>query len=997
MLSEEKVRDVVGELIRRPGHEGVRARVYQLLTDGLGAKGSEIAFERPVPEACGRIDALLGRTVFEFKSNLAAETKNAESELTRYLAARERESGQRYVGIATDGAEFIPYELRKGKLVRLRSFRPTHEHPRDVLVWLSSVVALEPQVEPEPRVVRAALGKESTVYEVARSRLQELWSGLKNDRDTQLKRDQWAARLRLVYGSFVDDDELFLQHTYLTIVAKTMATIVLDAGVPGPEDLLTGRPFQEAGISGVVEGDFFDWVLVPKEGQELVGRIATQVERFRLGNINHDVLKSLYESLIDPAQRHYLGEYYTPDWLAQWICESTIDKPLSLRVLDPACGSGTFLFQAVRRFLTAADGAGVPNAEAVKACTEHVFGIDVHPLAVINARVTYLLALGEERLRDRPPLSIPVYLGDSLQWYTQAVLFEQNVLIETRNGPALSFPYRVASEPATFDLVIAAMLDLADQGADTGEFKARLQREGIDDGRLLSTLANTFENFRKVRDELGNHIWGYIARNLSRPVWLSSPNQRVDVIFGNPPWLAYRDMDKAMQKRFRDECTRRGLWAGGKVATHQDLSAYFFARCVELYAGRKGKIAFVMPYATMTRQQYRDFRTGVFAQPTKSRRKAQGLAAVRFTSAWIFDESVQPLFNVPSCVLFADVTESGKSPAAAVSYSGELPRRDASSAEAEGALRKRTVPWPSGMEEDNESYYGPRFRQGATVVPRRLFVVTRAESGRFGSNPNIPLVQSREGKQDKTPWKNVSPLKRPVEKQFLRPLYLGESVAPFRLLEPAEAVIPWDSPLGLVDAAMARRRGYTNLARWMGQAEDIWETHRKSGMSLLERLDFQHELASQLPPARARVVYAASGTIPAAALLEDLVAIVEHALYWAEVGNNYEGRYLTAFLNSEALRVKVAPFQAKGQWGARHFDKLPLQFIPKFDPDDDQHRKLVELAVGAEDIAQQVQLPDNVGFVKARQMIRAALREAGTTIRIDSVVSDILQQAQTGR
>ena len=28
------------------------------------------------------------------------------------------------------------------------------------------------------------------------------------------------------------------------------------------------------------------------------------------------MLKALYESLIDPAQRHDLGESYTPDWLA---------------------------------------------------------------------------------------------------------------------------------------------------------------------------------------------------------------------------------------------------------------------------------------------------------------------------------------------------------------------------------------------------------------------------------------------------------------------------------------------------------------------------------------------------------------------------------------------------------------------------------------------------------------------------------------------------------
>jgi hypothetical protein len=59
-------------------------------------------------------------------------------------------------------------------------------------------------------------------------------------------------------------------------------------------------------------------------------------------------MKVLYESVIAPDTRHRLGEYYTPDWLAAAMVEKAVDDPLQQRVLDPACGSGTFLFQAVR-------------------------------------------------------------------------------------------------------------------------------------------------------------------------------------------------------------------------------------------------------------------------------------------------------------------------------------------------------------------------------------------------------------------------------------------------------------------------------------------------------------------------------------------------------------------------------------------------------------------------------------------------------------------------
>ena len=89
----------------------------------------------------------------------------------------------------------------------------------------------------------------------------------------------------------------------------------------------------------------------------LVTRIARQVNRFQLRDIRVDILKALYESLIDPEARHDLGEYYTPDWLAVRMVAAAVDRPLEQRVMDPACGSGTFLFHAVRALLDEAQAS----------------------------------------------------------------------------------------------------------------------------------------------------------------------------------------------------------------------------------------------------------------------------------------------------------------------------------------------------------------------------------------------------------------------------------------------------------------------------------------------------------------------------------------------------------------------------------------------------------------------------------------------------------------
>jgi SAM-dependent methyltransferase len=97
------------------------------------------------------------------------------------------------------------------------------------------------------------------------------------------------------------------------------------------------------------------------------------------------------------------------------MVRQTIDKPLSQRVLDPACGSGTFLFHAVRHHLAAAGNAGTDDRRRAEAACALVAGVDIHPVAVIIARVTYLLALGEALTTRSGSISIPVYVGDSMQ------------------------------------------------------------------------------------------------------------------------------------------------------------------------------------------------------------------------------------------------------------------------------------------------------------------------------------------------------------------------------------------------------------------------------------------------------------------------------------------------------------------------------------------------------------------------------------------------------
>ncbi len=323
---------------------------------------------------------------------------------------------------------------------------------------------------PDPATVRIELGADSPAYRVAEIGAAEL-VGAPEDRSRRprLKRRLWAQLLKFVYGRDVESDALWLQHTYLVIVAKCIAFAVLGLNEDDPATLLSGEALVGAGINGAVESDFFDWIVADADGAKLVRRIMAHVRRFRLAEVESDVMKTLYKSLIDRAERHGLGEYYTPDWLAAKMVKHAIDRPLEQKVLDPACGSGNVpLPRGAALPREAREGDLDPSVVATEVA-EHVAGIDIHPVAVIIARVTYLLALAPALQIGEEPSTVPVYLGDSLQLSVSQHFNEKQltIIVPAVGGlpqTQLDFPELLCRDPDIFD----QMVEIMRRGSETG-------------------------------------------------------------------------------------------------------------------------------------------------------------------------------------------------------------------------------------------------------------------------------------------------------------------------------------------------------------------------------------------------------------------------------------------------------------------------------------------------------------------------------------------------
>ena len=166
-------------------------------------------------------------------------------------------------------------------------------------------------------------------------------------------------------------DDLFVRHTYLSAVIGMVVQASFGGDIrrlaeDDPTDLLLGRDFRsKTGLQGVVESDFFAW---PTEvgGTPLLSTLSRRIARFDWQKAPNDVAAILYETMIPSDERRQLGEYYTPDWLAKTIVREVVTDPLSQYVLDPACGSGTFVAEAVNHFIEAARETSLNSREVLE-------------------------------------------------------------------------------------------------------------------------------------------------------------------------------------------------------------------------------------------------------------------------------------------------------------------------------------------------------------------------------------------------------------------------------------------------------------------------------------------------------------------------------------------------------------------------------------------------------------------------------------------------------
>jgi SAM-dependent methyltransferase len=665
-IAAEQAQGVSEELLHIAARGGTEAdfrrEAARLLEECCTRAGLTIVPRDEFSVARGRVDSVYNRLVLEYKrpgvireSNKGRSNQEVIKQVKDYIldvAKRERREAQRLAGVATDGFYFI-FVRRVGEGWSVDDPAPINKASTEKFLHLLYSLSVGAALVPEnliedfgPRTLRAQRAVRALYTSLHSSKhplvlkLFEQWR-LFFSEATDYK--EWAQRIegKDEFRSFVKGMGLdpkyaeapkvfFALHTYYALLIKLVASLAAarfagDGATPLSDlankqgdklrqafgDLERGGLFREYGIRNFLEGDFFGWYLAAwgHDIEEAVSGLVHRLAEYDPGTLElapenaRDLLKKLYHYLLPREIRHDLGEYYTPDWLAerliiQTLGQADLGNPLR-RALDPACGSGTFLVILIKYIKQRMTQKQLDPAQTLQLILRNVIGFDLNPLAVIAARTNYLLALGDLLKARKGDIDIPVYQCDSVLTPSRGSdLFTGNVYPLKTSVGEFRVPASFA-EREPMDVLANALDESVENGIAEEALLVHLQQQAVLQPEQLEyvkgDLLGLYRQLRELHGQGLNGVWARIIKNAFAPIFI----EPCHYVVGNPPWVNWESLPDEYRGQTKPLWEFYGLFPHGGMDTilgkgKKDISMLMTYVSVHKYLRRGGKLGFVL-------------------------------------------------------------------------------------------------------------------------------------------------------------------------------------------------------------------------------------------------------------------------------------------------------------------------------------------------------------------------------------------------------------------
>ena len=434
---------------------------------------------------------------------------------------------------------------------------------------------------------------------------------------------------------------------------------------------------------------------IENEGVELI--LENLLESYEFGlesGIDPDILGYIFEKTINfisgtgTNQQKMQGAYYTPDDVVGFIIEETLTPVIfrkmidglknsgwsdtdlkgydsiedildrekipknpmhvrkmiesieTIRVLDPACGSGHFLtamlsqILRVKASLLRSMGEDVQRYKLKREIiSQNLFGVDIDEIAVEIARLRLWLSIIEEvknpeHVETLPNIDFNIIAGNSLiGWLDENLmthplisLLDDSYVLSTLDSLSLSYGKKV-DEVKKFlgkmkleDTIRAYETLVEIYSLESGERAVKI-RDMLEKIRkkLYEVISNSYLNFLHENGDLDKNEFDSISKSLSdrKPFHWKIDFENVfadggfDVVVGNPPYIEdrnYSEIDLIVI-----ECQKKSKKGKKKVKeplfyNSKDCGnthAYFIERSIKLLK-QNGGFGFIVPIALVS-------------------------------------------------------------------------------------------------------------------------------------------------------------------------------------------------------------------------------------------------------------------------------------------------------------------------------------------------------------------------------------------------------------
>jgi type II restriction/modification system DNA methylase subunit YeeA len=1027
-------------VVRAVSEEDVRVWVSKCLEDKVLAPLGVVGVGRYEYTLISgaRVDALYGHVVIEYKAPgrlaTASDIQRAKQQVIEYIKAESGDKAEwrRYLGvIVSDRVAFVrydpradvwvmrgPYDIRREVVVKLvEALRGLRRKPLDAAHLIDDFGLKSPLTKKAISILyRKLVGSKSPRTRLLFDDWRRLFTQATGYRPEELEELPVLARELGLSGKVNFDALIFSSHTYYAFLMKLMAAEIVylygggkfyrsyiseldDAfsreGVEGLRKALAelegGGVFRRLlNIENFLEGDYFSWYLDELDGEvaEVVAEVSRRLSDYEIATpqlepeFARDLLKRLYQNLVPGELRHRLGEYYTPDWLANLLLdevglsyenilrmgeEDTL-KPLKLRVLDPACGSGTFLVLYISRLRRYAEERYLTDVLLGYLLT-NVVGYDLNPLAVLTARTNYLLAVADLLAYVKGSVELPVYLSDSIM-IERSTTLEGNVYVLRTSGGEFSVPVSVV-EKGLLGNVLAEVSRCLENKYSVDEFRKRLEFVFRLEGGELEAVARLYEVLLKLEREGRNRVWVAVIRNAFAPILRGV----FDFVVGNPPWVNWENLPESYRE------VSKSLWGfygltevAGKVGlgkVKRDLAMLFLARCFDRYLAGGGVLGFLIPFTVFKTQAGAGFRR-FLASRTRVRVVHDLVTLYPFEgavnrTAAVVVEKVGPneldmvvrenLRGVEHVVWVNPSKKPVTTDKPLEDVLKETGRYDVVMVPLEAGKPEST--WmqltPKAVEAVRKLLTGPQHyeaHEGVNVALNQVYYVRIK-----GKTPDGRLVITNP--EEPGQKKSVKQVEAAVEPELVYPLVRGRDVKKWFVdFEDRYIILPHDPKTAKPLSEMTIKTKFPNTYDYLNHFKKELEKrsiHKLWGKNnpFYTVYDIGVYTFAPYKVVWKRIAGAITGKAVSFACavitpINGKPVIVDDSTILVNTNDINESYYLAGFLNSLLSRTIIASYSYELRQETHIVDFIK---IPKFDPQDKTHNKIAKLSKRAHELA----------------------------------------------